>query len=531
MMDSYQKQNIIWGWLSFLIASVVYLLTIEPTTSFWDCGEFIATAYKQQVTHPPGAPLFMFIGRFFSLFASSPEQVAKMINISSALASSFTILFLFWTITALAKKFVKPNEEMSSGRTLAIMASGFVGAMAYTFSDSFWFSAVEAEVYAMSSLFTAVVFWAILKWESVSDRQGETRWLILIAYLIGLSIGVHLLNLLAIPAIALVYYFKKFEFSKKGLAIAFLIGVVILGVIQSFIIPELVYIASVFEIWFVNSFGLPFNSGAFFFLFILMGGIVAGILYTHKHQKHLLNLIILCFMVILVGYSTFAMIMIRSSNNTPMDMNNPDNFFSLRSYLNREQYGDRPLLSGQQWNTPKEGYKDGSKVYMPAYTVMKNDRAVESFHNEWKANQFIENNKDKSLTVKREYIVSDERKGEKIVYDPKFTTLFPRMYSPKEDHIREYKSWSNYQGDRSKPIRSESRSGEIQVDYPPSFGENMQFFFKYQLGWMYWRYFLWNFAGRQNDIQGHGDVITGNWLTGIDLLGRTTTGKPTEFAL
>ena len=525
----YKRQNIFWGWICFIAATVVYFMTIEPTTSFWDCGEFIATAYKQQVTHPPGAPFFMFTGRLFSMLAPSPEYAAQMVNILSALCSSLTILFLFWSITALAKKFIKAGEEMTQGKTLAIMASGFIGAMAYAFSDSFWFSAVEAEVYAMSSLFTAVVFWAILKWESVAHREHETRWIILIAFLVGLSIGVHLLNLLAIPAIALVYYFKKYEFSRKGLLLAFLTGVVILASIQYFIIPQLVNFASKFELLFVNSFGLPFNSGAFFFGLILIGAVVAVLLISHKRKAYLLNLITLCFTVILIGYSTFAMIMIRSSANTPMDMNNPENFFALKSYLDREQYGDRPLLSGEYWNTPvhpDEPYVDGKKVYMPAYIVERNGSKVNSFHTEFKANKFIDSQKNKSgLSVRHEYIVSDPRKEEVKQYDPKYTTLFPRMYSPRENHIEQYKKWSNYRGDRSNPIRNETRSGEVEIDYPPTFGENIRFFVDYQLNWMYFRYFFWNFSGRQNDVQGHGDILDGNWITGVKFIDSERLGN------
>ncbi len=363
----YKKLNIILGWITWAIASVVYISTIEPTASFWDCGEFIATAYKMEVGHPPGAPFFMLIARLFSAFVPA-ESAAMMVNVQSALSSSFTILFLFWSITALGRRIALSTEkQLSEGSIMAILGSGLVGALAYTFSDSFWFSAVEGEVYAMSSLFTAIVFWAILKWEQEVDTDKyANRWIILIAYLMGLSIGVHLLNLLAVPAIVFVYYFKKYEFTSKGFFTAGAISLAILGGIQGGIIPWTVKMASYFELFFVNSMGMPFNSGIYFYLFALVAALVYGIYWSHQNNKVLANTILNCVAVILIGYSTFGVILIRSSANPPMDENNPENAFTLLSYLNREQYGDRPLVKGHYFNSPLDNskpYKDGKPVY------------------------------------------------------------------------------------------------------------------------------------------------------------------------
>jgi tetratricopeptide (TPR) repeat protein len=489
---NYKTVNNITGWIVFAIATYVFVSTIEPTASFWDCGEFIATAYKLQVGHPPGAPFFMLVARLFSMFVA-PEQAAKMINILSALCSSFTILFLFWSITALAKKIVKLNGEEDTGKTIAIIGSGAVGALAYTFSDSFWFSAVEGEVYAMSSLFTALVFWAILKWEGVANEKYANRWLVLIAYLIGLSVGVHLLNLLAIPAMTFVYYFKKYKTTTKGLIWAGTLSVIMLGAIQGIIIPWTVILASKFELLFVNSFGLPFNSGLFFYVAALVAAIAWGLRYTIQKQMVAANTIILCTAVILIGYSTFATILIRSSANPPMDENNPENAFTLLSYLNREQYGDRPLLYGQYFNSPldnKEPYKDGNPVYY----------------------------QDKE---KGKYVISDDKKKSVPNYAREFCSVFPRMYSPEGSHTRAYKTWSEFEG---RPIRYNQITGENKMINKPTMGENLKFFFRYQIGWMYWRYFMWNFAGRQNDIQGHGDILDGNWISGISAIDEARLG-------
>jgi hypothetical protein len=491
-MSTFKKLNLSFGWVTWLIASIVYLMTIEPTTSFWDCGEFIATAYKLEVGHPPGAPLFMMLARFFTLFAS-PEKAALMVNSLSALASSFTILFLFWTITAFGKKLALKTGELTNSKVFAVIGSGLVGALAYTFSDSFWFSAVEGEVYALSSLFTAIVFWAIVKWEGVADESHNLRWIILIAYLMGLSIGVHLLNLLAIPAIVMVYYFKKYKPTTKGVITALGLSIVILAAIQYGIIPGLIVMASWFELLFTNSFGLPFNTGFFVYLALIVAGLAYALHYTQKNSKVVLNTIFLCVSAIILGYSSFAVILIRSNANTPMDENNPENVFTFLSYLNREQYGDRPLFNGHSFNTPldtKDPYSDGKPVYF----------------------------QDKETG---EYIVTDDRKNSVPNYDSRFKTILPRMWSTEGRHKGHYVKWANFKG---KPIRYQDASGETKVINSPTLGENLAYLFNYQVTWMYARYFMWNFSGKQNDIQGHGNVIHGNWLSGINFIDEMRLG-------
>jgi tetratricopeptide (TPR) repeat protein/MFS family permease len=484
--SNYQRLNNIIGWVVFLVAAFTYLSTIESTASFWDCGEYIACAYKLEVGHPPGAPLFLLIGRFFSLFAfGDTAKVGMMINAMSALCSAFTILFLFWSITALAKKIVGKGQELTTGNMYAIFGAGAIGALAYTFSDSFWFSAVEGEVYAMSSFFTAVVFWAILKWErEVDDNPHADRWIILIAYLIGLSIGVHLLNLLAIPAIVFIYYFKKNQkVTRNSLLLTGFISIVILGGIQAGVIPLIVKLAAKFEIFAVNTVGLPFNSGTILYGALLIGGIVWGLRYTARKVKPVINTVILCFTVLLIGYSSFLILVIRSQANPPMDENNPENAVSLLSYLNREQYGTWPIMYGQYYSAPVIDYEDGSPVYVQDHSTGK-------------------------------YIVSDDRKGTIRVYDPDFCTIFPRMWSDQQQHIAGYRKWTNPRNYRHKNIR-DPQTGEPTSAEIPTFGENLKFFFVYQIGQMYSRYFLWNFVGRQNDIQGHGNVTDGNWMSGL----------------
>ncbi len=492
-MKNYKFINNVTGWLVFLVAAVVYLMTIEPTTSFWDCGEFITTSYKLEVGHPPGAPFFMILGRFFTIFAD-PSSAAMMINALSALASAFTILFLYWTITHLAQKLVGTEKEYSLGQTVAIIGSGVVGALAYTFSDTFWFSAVEGEVYASSSLITAIVFWAILKWENVADEPHANRWIILIAYLMGISIGIHLLNLLAIPAIVFVYYYKKYPVTRNGIIASLVISVLLLGIIMYGIIPGVIKIASWFELMFVNGFGLPFNTGTIFYAALLIGLIVFGIYYTTKKNLVLWNTVLVAFMVIIIGYSSFAMIVIRSSANTPMDQNSPDNVFSLLGYLNREQYGDRPLFTGQNYNTPLDPQ-----------------------------NPYVE---DKPYYIQKDgkYVVSDIR--QKPQYDSRFTTFFPRMWSSQSQHIKDYQSWAGVEG---KTVQITNRQGEPETIKLPTFGENLQFFVRYQVVHMYMRYFMWNFVGRQNDIQGHGDVLSGNWLSGIDFIDSARLGDQSDL--
>ena len=493
MMD-YKKWNNILGWLVWAIASVVYLSTMESTTSFWDCGEFIATAYRLEVGHPPGAPLFMLIGRFFTMFTSA-ENAALAVNTLSALSSSFTILFLFWSITAIVKKLALKSGELTQGKTMAILGAALVGSLAYTFSDSFWFSAVEGEVYAMSSLFTAVVFWAILKWDAVSGESHSTRWMVLIAYLMGLSIGVHLLNLLAIPAMVFLFYFKNKELSIKSFFIAMGYSVLILGVVQFGIIPGTYKIGSMFELLFVNSFGLPFHSGLIFY-FVLLTAVVSYALYiTQKKGKVVWNTIILCFTVILIGYSTYAVIMLRSAANPPMDENNPENAFSLMSYLAREQYGSAPFLTGQFFNTPldaREPYKAGKPVYFQNRETHK-------------------------------YEITNKGEKNEPNYDSNTSGFMPRMWSSQGHHIEAYKSWSDFKGKRVK-------AGNGETILIPTFGENLAFLFNYQWGHLYWRYFMWNFVGRQNDIQSQGEFINGSWLSGIDFIDSARLGDQTKIS-
>jgi len=535
----YFLNNLI-GWIIFAVATAVYFLTIEPTASWWDCGEYIATAFKLQVGHPPGAPFFQLAGRIFSLFAmGDTSQVALMINGMSALSSSFTILFLFWSISMIARKLFGKAEELSGWQMIAVFGAASVGSLAYTFSDSFWFSAVEGEVYAMSSFFTAIVFWAILKWDTVADNTGSFRWIILIAYLIGLSVGVHLLNLLAIPAIAFVYYFRKFKPSFKGIVITGVISILVLSLIMYGIIPEVVNLYAHSELLFVNSFGLPFNTGTIFFTLLIISllvfairatisnsdrdkkttwvlsgllalllltesksggsfilrlmvlGVFAYLVYLARKHRELLNTAVLSFAFILIGYSSFLIIIIRANTNTPINENNPSNAISLLSYLNREQYGDWPLFSGPYYNSPIADYEDGNPVYL------RDD-------------------------VKKKYVIADSRSQTIPVYDPAFTTVFPRMWSnQKQIHIREYKRWGEVQG---IPISHTGRDGKTETIVKPTFAENLRFFFNYQVGFMYFRYFMWNFAGRQNDIQGHGEIENGNWITGIESWDKNKTG-------
>lgn len=475
-MKNYQRINNLFGWITFLIAAFVYISTIEPTGSFWDCGEFIATAHKLEVGHPPGAPLFLMLSRVFILFAGDNVQMFPiMVNIMSALMSAFTILFLFWTITAFARKMLAGAGEVSGDKVISIMGAGLVGALAYTFSDSFWFSAVEGEVYASSSFFTAVVFWAILKWEAVANEKHSLRWIILIAYLIGLSIGVHLLNLLTVPAIVFVYYFKRNKPTTKGVILTGSISLAILGIIQVGIIQGLLEIAAKFDLLFVNGFGLPFGSGIIFYAALIIGGIIWGLKYTQKTGRVMWNTALLCVTFILIGYTSFAQIVIRSQANPPLDENNPENIFNLLSYLNREQYGERPLLYGQYYSAKMVGQKEGSMNYA-------------------------------KVEGEKEYHEAGRKVSPK--FDPNHETIFPRMYSNQANHIPEYKKWADIKGDRK-----------------PTFGDNLQFFFVYQISEMYWRYFMWNFVGRQNDQQGPGGITKGNWISGIKFIDEMRLGS------
>lgn len=532
-MKSYRFYNIVVGWAAFLIAAITYLLTVEPTMSLWDCGEYILSGFKLEVGHPPGAPTFMLLSRFFALFASDVDNVALMVNTMSALASAFTIMFLFWSVTHLARRIVIPEGVGESrGRIIAVLGAGFIGALAYTFSDTFWFSAVEGEVYATSSLFTAITFWAILKWENEAEKPYADRWLIFIAYMVGLSIGVHLLNLLAIPAVICVYYFKKFSFSWKGLATSLIISVLILAFIMYGLIPGFVFLASRIELFTVNTIGLPYNSGFFVLIVAFVTSIVlairytmagpdrnrialfafltllfsgawtigggpilnililsafgAGIWYFAGRNRVVLNTFLTSILVIMIGYSSFSVIMIRAAAQPPMNQNNPSTAFSMLYYLNREQYGSRPLVSGPYYNAPLESYEEDKPTYSPVDGKYKiTNRSVEP------------------------------------VYDDRFVTLFPRMWSPDPTHVRIYKQWVPVKG---KPVRISSPEGEGRIEYKPTFGENLSFMFTYQAGFMYFRYFMWNFAGRQNDIQATGGPFNGNWISGIPFIDNPRLG-------
>ena len=488
IMNQFKKLNNIAGWVVFLIASFVYFSTIEQTVSFWDCGEYIATAYKLEVGHPPGAPLFQLFGRIFTLFAAQgTSEVAVAINIMSALCSSFTILFLFWTITAFGKKmFFKDENNIEFGRIIAVLGSGIVGALAYTFSDSFWFSAVEGEVYAMSSLFTAATFWCIMKWEQEADKPHASRWLVLIGYLIGLSVGVHLLSLLTIPAMGMIYYFKKYEYTKAGAVKAFVSSMIILGLVQGVIIPGAVSLISKFELFFVNTIGLPFNSGTIIYFLAIIGAITFGLIYTKKHNKAVWNTAILGLMMLLIGYSSFAILVVRSNANPPIDENNPEDAVGLLSYLKREQYGSWPIVYGQHFNAKldsREPYIDGNPIYA----------------------------KDEK---KGKYVIIDKRKNTVPNYSKRDKMLFPRIWSSTQArHAGGYVNWA----------------GLKNKDAIPTFGQNLTYFFKYQIGWSYVRYFMWNFAGRQNDFMNmDGNSLNGNWESGIGFIDNARLGTPSS---
>ncbi len=469
-MQNYKKINNISGWAVFAIATLVYWLTVEPTASYWDCGEFIAVSYKLEVPHPPGAPFFLLIGRLFSFLAmGNVEKVAYWINIVSVLASGFTILFLFWSLTLLGRKIfnIEKGKE-TAGQTMLLMGGALIGALSYTFSDSFWFSAVEAEVYAMSSFFTAFVFWAILKWEVIEDESLANKWIILISYMVGLSIGVHLLNLVAIPALGLIYYFKKYQVSRVGIIASLLVSGFIVILVNNILIPEFPSIAGTLEVFFVNSLGLPFGSGVIVFGLLLVGALVYGIYYSNVKEKVLLNTALLSFAFILIGYSSYTSMVIRSKYNPPIDENNPENIMSFVSYLKREQYGSRPLLYGQYFDAQIVDQKLGASVYVKG---------------------------------EKDYEISDHKID--YIYDPKRMTILPRAYSSDSKHIELYKE---YMG--------------LKENENPNFVDNIEFMFTYQLGHMYMRYFLWNFAGRESDIQ-HAD-----WLSPLDSLKKL----PEEFA-
>lgn len=470
---NFKKLNNIGGWVVFAISALVYLLTLEPTASFWDCGEFIACSYKLQVPHPPGAPFFLLVGRMFSLLAlGNLELVAYWINVSSALCSAFTILFLFWSITLFGRKLLPERRltHLSDGQIITLLGAGLIGSLAYTFSDSFWFSAVEAEVYAMSSFFTAFVVWAMLKWEIIDDEDQvlANRWLILIAYMMGLSIGVHLLNLVTIPALGLIYYYKKYEEPNLigVLATMALSGVIIIAILEG-IIPGLPSLAGAFEIIFVNSFGLPFGSGAIFVSLVILGGLVYGIIYSIQKRKVLLNTALLSLAFILIGYASYGIILIRSQYNPPINENDPSDIIKYISYLKREQYGDRPLMYGPTFNSPVKRTPRGAPVRVSKGKLYRVDKE------------------------KGKYVVYDERFG----YEYEDNMLLPRIYSRQDNHAQLY--IQKIYGDR----RVDPNRLKLTM------ADNLTFLFKYQFGEMYWRYFFWNFAGRESDIEGAGYLL------------------------
>lgn len=537
------------GWAMFLIAGIVYTLTLEPTASFWDCGEFISSAYKLEVGHPPGNPIFMLTGRFFANFASDPSQVAWCINFMSAMFSAATILLLFWTITALARKIVIKGDNYSLTNTIAIMGAGAVGALAYTFSDTFWFSAVEGEVYAYSSFCTALVVWLILKWENHADEPHANRYIILIAYIIGISIAVHLLNLLCIPAIVLIYYYKKWkEPSAKGSIIAILVSFALIFFILYGLVPGFIKVAGWAELLFVNVFGAPYNTGVIAYFFLVIASICWGLYETFTQKNlnrlklsfivslimvglpfvsesillsllivaalivvtfaskkvniRLLNTVLTCIMVIFIGYSSYAIILLRSTANTPMDQNSPEDVFALSSYLNREQYGERPLLYGYTYTSDIVRDANGNPEVKEGKAIWK--RTIKKNENE----------PDK-------YVVTDHKKD--YTYQPELNMLFPRMYSNQSHHVEAYKEWSK-DGNKTNKVKVKTNSGIRYVD-KPTFAENIRFFLSYQVNYMYWRYFMWNFAGRQNDIQGHGELHKGNWITGFSFIDKHIEGE------
>ena len=547
-MKQYKTVNNLVGWITFLIAATVYCMTIEPTASFWDCPEFITTAYKLEVGHPPGAPFFMLTANLFTQFVSDPALVAKMVNYMSALMSGACILFLFWSITHLVRKLVITDEtNITRGQLITVMGSGLVGALAYTFSDTFWFSAVEGEVYAYSSMFTAIVFWLILKWEDVADQPHSDRWIILIAYLTGLSIGVHLLNLLCLPAIVLVYYYKKVPGANaKGSLLALAGSMVLVAAVLYGIVPGVVKVGGWFELLFVNSLGMPFNTGVIVYVALLAAAIIWGIYesYNEKSRTRMnlsflltiamlgipfyghgasaviigilvlgvlaaylfasklnekirmsartMNTALLCTMMIMVGYSSYALIVIRSVANTPMDQNSPEDIFTLGEYLGREQYGTRPLFYGPAYSSKVAlDVEDGYCVPRQKSTDTKYVR------------------KEKTSPDEKDSYV--ELPG-RVEYEYAQNMLFPRMYS--SAHTAYYKSWQDITG-YDVPY---DQCGEMLMVNMPTQWDNIKFFFSYQLNFMYWRYFMWNFAGRQNDIQSSVELEHGNWITGIPFI-------------
>ena len=562
-MKQYKLVDNVLGWLTFLIAAFVYCSTIEPTASFWDCPEFITTGYKLEVGHPPGAPFFMLTANLFSQFASDPSQVARMVNTMSALLSATTILFLFWSITHLTRKLiVKDWSSLTTAKLIAIEASGLVGALIYTFSDTFWFSAVEGEVYAYSSAFTAIVFWLILKWEDHADEPHADRWLVLIAYMTGLSIGVHLLNLLCIPAIVLVYCYRRFpNIELKGSLIALAVSFVIVAAVLYGVVPGIITVGGWFELFFVNTLHCPFNTGEIVYIFLLVGIVIWAIYETFTNRSQLRqniafilsigmlgipfygwgwqaviigvvvlvalwfvlnykkkienklvpwisarikNTTLLCLLMLMIGYSTYAVIVIRSTANPPMDQNSPEDIFTLGSYLSRDQYGDRPLAYGQAY-TSQIAFDVEGNMCIPSRT---------------KGAPIYQRKEKASKDEKDSYFVVSTK--DKLQYAQNM--VLPRMYSA--DHAKAYESWLGGVSGYEVPY---DRCGEPVMVKMPSQWDNIRFFLSYQCNFMYWRYFMWNFCGRQNDIQGNGELEHGNWITGISFIDNLMYGDQSKL--
>ena len=561
-MKKYKLVDNILGWIVFVIAAFTYCSTIEPTASFWDCPEFIATSFKQEIGHPPGAPFFGLVANLFTQFASDPSHVAKMVNTMSALLSATCILFLFWTITHLTRKLIlKSWDELTISKWIAIEASGVVGALIYTWSDTFWFSAVEGEVYAFSSAFTAIVFWLILKWEDHADEPHSDRWLVLITYMTGLSIGVHLLNLLCLPAIVLVFYYRKFKNTDlKGSLIALVIGFVLIAAVLYGVVPGIITVGGWFELFFVNVLGCPFNTGEIIYIILLVATMIWAIYETYadknfkrqnlaavlavamlgipfygygwssvvigiivltilwyvlnhrtkgKENKPLVsarikNTGLLCMLMLMIGYSSYALIPIRSMANPPMDEDSPEDIFTLGSYLSRDQYGDRPLFYGPAYTSQVKLRNDGNMCT----PVMKSGAPIY---------QRVEK---KTATEKDRYFVASHKNS--YVYAQNM--LFPRMYD--QGHAQAYEDWMGGVEGSQVPY---DRCGENIMVKVPTMWENMKFFLSYQCNFMYWRYFMWNFAGRQNDIQGNGEPEHGNWITGIKFLDNARLGDQSKL--
>lgn len=552
-MKQYKLVNNLLGWLTFAIAAFTYCMTVEPTASFWDCPEFITTAYKLEVGHPPGAPFFMLTANFFTQFTNDPAQVAFCVNIMSALLSALCILFLFWTITHLTRMILTDGKnEVSLAQTIVIMGSGLAGALAYTWSDTFWYSAVEGEVYAYSSMFTALVFWLILKWEEHADEPHSDRWIILIFYLTGLSIGVHLLNLLCLPAIALVYYYKRNpQANLKGSLVALAISMLLVAAVLYGVVPGVVKVGGWFEWFMVNTLGLPFNTGMILYILLLIGVVLSAIWSTTRHnrslttllyglsvallgipfmghgftsfiiglvvlvalaivlrlkdkegnyllRKRFLNTSLLCMLVLMIGYSSYAVIVIRSTQNTPMDQNSPEDIFTLGSYMGREQYGKYPLLKGEAFCSQEQAYMAGAIKYEHSMRTQRKEKASPD-----EADQYEE---------------IEETSG--VKYPGGLTMLFPRMWSA--DHTAQYQQWM---GDITmNNVTFSTPEGYEVPGQMPSQLDNLKFFLSYQVNFMYWRYFMWNFAGRQNDLQGLGELEHGNWITGFPFIDNALYG-------